>query len=131
MLFSITSSSVRRWAAVAVVFLALAGIAPVHADAPVKPRLGMYTVTFFSGPLRTPTGLHELELLPDMKYKVYTSIGSKLLSEGTYTLDEKNNVRWLTGLYKDEKYGGTFTVDGDRHQIHMKDRVYARNGQKK
>jgi hypothetical protein len=95
-----------------------------------KPRIGKYTVTFFSGPTRFPQVMHMLEILPGNKYRVLTGIGDKFLSEGTYELDAKNNVRWLTGLYKDEKYDGTFTVDGNRDQIHMKDRVYARNEKK-
>lgn len=92
----------------------------------VAPRLGKYTVTFFSGPTRSPVFLHTLELLPDMKYKVY-NLGDKVIGEGTYSFAGEK-VTWETGYYKDEKYGGTFSVSGNRHQIHMKDRVYARNG---
>ena len=130
MAYLIASVAVRRWTAFGVMVLTLGAVLPVQADAPVPPRLGRYSVTFFSGPLRTPNEMHQLDLLPGMKYKVYTVFGSSLLSEGTYALDAKNNIRWLTGRYKDEKFGGTFTVDGGRHQIHMKDRVYARNGKK-
>jgi len=105
----------------------LAAVVAATASAQPKeaPRLGKYTVTFFSGPTRTPQFLHTLELLPGMKYKVY-NFGDKVIGEGAYNVAGEK-VTWESGLYKDEKYGGTFSVTGARHQIHMKDRVYARN----
>jgi hypothetical protein len=95
-------------------------------DPAVGPRLGRYTVTFFMGALRSPSFFAYLDLLPGNKYRVL-DFGEKPLGEGTYALDDKGNVKWLTGKYKDEGYGGSFQIDGTRHQIHMKDRLYARN----
>lgn len=90
------------------------------------PRLGRYTVTFFSGPTRSPNFLHTLELLPGFRYRVYNT-GDQVIGEGIYSFTGEK-VTWESGYYKDEKYGGTFSVSGPRHQLHMKDRVYARNG---
>jgi len=95
-------------------------------DPAIGPRQGKYTVWFFMGFTRTKTFFATLELLPGNKYKVY-DFGDKVIGEGTYAVDDKGNVKWLTGKYKDEGYGGSFQVDGTRHQLHMKDRLYARN----
>jgi hypothetical protein len=91
------------------------------------PRLGRYIVTMFSGFTRTPSFFHNLDLLPGMKYSV-SNFSDKVQSEGTYELDENNDIVWLTGLYKDEKgYFGKVTIKGDRHEIRLKGTLYARN----
>jgi hypothetical protein len=117
----------RAFVLLAVSVLLASAIPAARAEDPVVgPRQGRYTVWFFMGFTRTKTFFHTLDLLPGNKYKVY-DFGDKVIGEGTYAVDDKGNVKWLTGKYKDERYGGSFQVDGTRHQLHISDRLYARN----
>lgn len=79
------------------------------------PRLGQYKVYL------RDVQFSILELLPNGKYKAYDTTKA-LLGEGDYEYDAKEKrVRWLSGRYKTNGYGGTFFTrkDGKQHVIRL------------
>jgi len=83
------------------------------------PRVGKYLLRSHVGKSVIPQG--ELEIRSRGRYRVYLHNG-KLLGEGTYEYIAKTTtVKWLTGVYADEKRGGKFEVarQGKSHYISL------------
>lgn len=83
------------------------------ADEPSEPKLGRYNVRSYGASNRPPLFLGHFVLEEGKKYKVFLP-GGRLVGEGTYEFDnEKKEVKWLTGKYKDEGWTGKVLVASD------------------
>jgi len=92
------------------------------------PRPGRYRVLSF-GASSIPIMLGELELLGGGRYRSTLS-GGRAVGEGSYDYDAASgNVRWLSGPYKTDGWGGAFTVerDGKTHKIRLRGGTVAVN----
>lgn len=100
-----------RWLLLAMLVVLLPSL--VRADEPSEPKLGRYNVRSYGASNRPPLFLGHFVLEAGGKYKVYLP-GGRLVGEGTYEYDkEKNAIRWLTGKYKEEGWGGRVLVASD------------------
>lgn len=104
---------------------AAAGAKEVSVDAKefaAGPRMGKYQILSYGATNRPPLNLGYCVLEPDGKYKVFLP-GDKPAGEGTYSYDaEKRTMTWKDGPYKEEGFGGEFTVDrgGKTHKLRLK-----------
>ena len=86
------------------------------------PRLGRYLILSYGRASAAPLQLGEVELLAGGRYRVGLP-GGRANGEGRYDYDgTAGTVRWLSGRYKDEGWGGEFTVEreGKTHRIQLK-----------
>jgi len=93
------------------------------------PRMGKYLILSYGAANRPPLTLGYCVLEPDGKYKVFLP-GDKPAGEGTYSYDaEKRTMTWKDGPYKEEGFGGEFTVDrgGKTHKLRLKRTTIATN----
>jgi hypothetical protein len=92
------------------------------------PRVGRYRILSY-GLGNAPLHLGEVELLAGGRYRV-TLPGGRVNGEGRYDYDPATaTVRWLSGRYKDEGWGGGFTVEreGKTHQVGLREGTIAVN----
>lgn len=102
--------SIVRWLTL-ILLLILPGLA--GADEPGEPKLGRYNVRAYGASNRPPLFLGHFVLEAGGKYKVHLP-GGRLVGEGTYEFDnEKKEVKWLTGKYKEEGWMGRVLVASD------------------
>ena len=93
------------------------------------PRLGRYVILSYGRAGAAPLRLGEVELLAGGRYRVSLP-GGRANGEGRYDFDAAaGTVRWLSGRYKDEAWGGGFTVEreGKTHTIRLKSGTVAVN----
>lgn len=93
------------------------------------PRLGKYLIQSYGAVGRPPLYLGAVMLEEGGKYRVLLP-GDKAGGEGTYEYDDANKaVVWKDGPYKDDGFGGAFTVEreGKTHKIRLKSTTVATN----
>ncbi len=94
-----------------------------------EPRLGRYNIyAYGAGTNRLFLG--HFELLQGGKYRVSRRLEGAYYGEGTYSFNSQTStVEWLSGPYKEEGWGGAFTVEreGKTHRIELKKRTIAFN----
>jgi len=85
------------------------------------PRLGKYDILSYGNPKNPPIRHGHFELLSGGKYKFYDN-GGNFKSEGKYRFDAATStVEWLSGIFKDDGWGGAFTIEreGKTHTIRL------------
>jgi len=105
-----------------------AAAAAADAARAAGPRVGRYRVLSF-GASATPIVLGELELLDGGRYRAILP-GGRPAGDGRYAYDAASgSVRWLSGPYRTDGWGGAFTVerDGKTHQIRLRGGTVAVN----
>ncbi len=104
---------------------AAAGVAATRA---AGPRLGRYRVLSF-GAGGSAIALGAVELLAGGHYRA-TLPGGRAAGEGRWRYDAATaSVRWLSGPYRDDGWGGAFTVEreGKTHQLRLRGGTVAVN----
>lgn len=92
------------------------------------PRLGRYRILSY-GAGGSSLMLGELELRSDGRYRAAV-VGGRVIGEGRYDYDAATaTVRWLSGPYQTDGWGGKFTVErnGKTHQIRLRPNTIAVN----
>jgi hypothetical protein len=92
------------------------------------PRIGRYRV-LSAGAGGKQLMLGELELLANGRYIVRLP-GGRVRGEGKYAFDSTTaTVKWLTGPYREDGFGGTFEVsrEGRTHEITLRRGTIAAN----
>lgn len=102
---------------------------PRAGDAAAGPRPGKYLILSYGAVNRPPLNLGSVVLETGGTYKVFLP-GDKPSGTGRYSYDAvKKAVRWETGPYEKDKFGGAFEADrgGKTHKIRLKRTTIATN----
>jgi|JI10StandDraft_1071094.scaffolds.fasta_scaffold43612_7 hypothetical protein len=91
------------------------------------PRFGDYGILSYGNPAYPPIRLGKITLSAGGAYRFYGN-GDNLLGEGRYDYSA-DTVTWLTGILKDQGWGGGFEVsrEGRTHTIRLKRGTVATN----
>lgn len=99
-------------------------------DAESGPRLGKYNIHSYGAVGSPPLFLGHVELMAGGKYRASRKSSGDYYGEGKYEYDaETKTVTWSSGPYKEDKWGGAFTIerDGKTHKIRLRRSTIATN----
>lgn len=94
------------------------------------PRLGKYNIHSYGAVGSPPLFLGHVELMAGGKYRASRKSSGDYYGEGKYAYDaESKTVTWLSGPYKEDKWGGAFTIEreGKTHKIRLRRSTIATN----
>lgn len=108
--------------------LLVAGLLLAGAWAQEAPRLGKYKIFSYGAVGRPPLFLGHFELQPGGKYQASNTSQDDFYGGGEYSFDG-TSVIWVSGPFKNNGWGGTFTIEreGKTHKIKLMPRTIATN----
>lgn len=99
-------------------------------EAAAGPRPGKYNIHAYGAVGNAPLYLGHVELMSGGKYRVSRKSSGDYYGEGKYSYDDASKtVTWLSGPYKDDNWGGAFTIEreGKTHKIRLRRSTIATN----